>query len=147
MKPCIAVSTFHTYNFTAKKLSMFKVKDASFPTINRVLSVQCSFKSIYKIFFRCKKCRLIFIPRRKSAFQLLRGPIFFNLGFIGVVKGVWGSKNTNVNRPFWKLENALSPGGSLLCRLLRGPIVFNLGFIGVGNVYGTFFSLWGNGRF
>ena len=45
------------------------------------------------------------------------------------------------------LTCVLSPGGSLLCRLLRGPIVFNLGFIGVGNVYWTFFSLWGYARF
>ena len=42
----------------------------------------------------------IFIPRRESALQLLRGPIVFNLGFIGVVKGVWGFKNTSDDRPF-----------------------------------------------
>ena len=48
---------------------------------------------------------------------------------------------------FVLLQNNLSPGGSLLSRLLRGPIVFNLCFIGVGNVYWTFFSLWGNGLF
>ena len=68
-------------------------------------------------------------PGGRLLCSLLRSPIVFNLGVIGVVKVVWGFKNTSDDRPFRKLENVLSPGGRLLCRLLRGPFVFNLGFI------------------
>ena len=32
--------------------------------------------------------------------SILRGPIVFNIGVIGVVKGVWGFKNTGDDRPF-----------------------------------------------
>ena len=48
-----------------------------------------------------------FTPRAPSAsplevgfFAVLRGRFVFRLGFIGVVKGVWGFKNTGDDRPF-----------------------------------------------
>ena len=89
------------------------------------------------------KLENVLSPGGRLLRRLLWGPIVFNLCFIGLVKGVWGFKNTCDDRHFWKLENVLSPKGSLL----RGPIVFNLGFIWVDNGSGTFFSLWGYGRF
>ena len=42
--------------------------------------------------------------------RLLRGPIVFNLCFTGIGNGSGGFKNTNVNRPFSKLENVLFDG-------------------------------------
>ena len=39
-------------------------------------------------------------PGGRLLCSLLRGPIVFNLGVIGVVKGVWGFKNTGDERPF-----------------------------------------------
>ena len=37
-------------------------------------------------------------PGGRLLCRLLRGPFVFNLGFIGVVKGVWGFKNTGDDR-------------------------------------------------
>ena len=67
-----------------------------------------------------------------------RGPREKSFHFIGLGNGVWGFKNTIGERTFLKLENVLSPGGSLRKQLPRGPIVFNLCFIGVGNGTGGF---------
>ena len=39
-------------------------------------------------------------PGGRLLCSLLRGLIVFNLGVIGVVKGVWGFKNTSDDRPF-----------------------------------------------
>ena len=47
--------------------------------------------------FEIWKC---FIPGGRLLCSLLRGPFVFNLGFIGVMKGVWGFKNTGDDRPF-----------------------------------------------
>ena len=42
----------------------------------------------------------MYIPGGRLLRRLLWGPIVFNLCFIGVVKGVWGFKNTSDDRPF-----------------------------------------------
>ena len=77
--------------------------------------------------------------------------LFLTYVLFPLVKGVWGFKNTICNPPFWKLENVLSPGGSLRTQLQRGPIVFNLCFIspsegclGFQNSYGesAFLKTW-----
>ena len=44
--------------------------------------------------------QLVLSPGGRLLCSLLRGPIVFNLGVIGVVKGVWGFKNTGNDRPF-----------------------------------------------
>ena len=89
-----------------------------------------------------------------------RGPIVFALHFIGVGRGTGGFKFWAGNPPFWKVENVLSPGGTLQCRARKGsncfyfrfyppeglcraepersPIVFTLHFIGVGRGTGDF---------
>ena len=43
--------------------------------------------------------------------QLPRGPIECSFLFIGVGNGSGGFKKTSVNRPFWNIENVLSPEG------------------------------------
>ena len=63
--------------------------------------------------------------------QTPKGPIVFNLGFIGVGNVYWTFFPYG-DMAFLKSENVLSPGGRLLCSLVRGPFVFNLRFIGVG---------------
>ena len=47
-----------------------------------------------------EKLENVLSPGGRLLCSLLRGPIVFNLGVIGVVKGVWGSKNTGDDRPF-----------------------------------------------
>ena len=44
--------------------------------------------------------KMFYPPGGRLLCSLLRGPIVFNLGVIGVVKGVWGFKNTGDDRPF-----------------------------------------------
>ena len=44
--------------------------------------------------------QLVLSPRGRLLYSLLTGTIVFNLGVIGVVKGVWGFKNTADDRPF-----------------------------------------------
>ena len=46
------------------------------------------------------KSENVLSPGGRLLCSLLRGPIVFNLGVIGVVKGVWGFKNTGDDRPF-----------------------------------------------
>ena len=52
--------------------------------------------------------------------RLLRGPFVYNLGFIGVVKGIWVSKTQAMTCLYENFKN-----------FLMGPFVFNLGFIGL----------------
>ena len=47
-----------------------------------------------------------------------RGPIVFTLHFVGVGRGTVGFKFSGGERPFWYLENVLSPEGTSACRLL-----------------------------
>ena len=72
----------------------------------------CWHFQIYKgweAFLKSWKC---FIPRREAAKAAPKGSNWESFHLIGVGNGSGGFKNTNVNSPFWNLENVLSPGGS-----------------------------------
>jgi len=47
-----------------------------------------------------EKLENVLSPGGRQLCSLLRGLIVFNLGVIGVVKSVWGFKNTSDERPF-----------------------------------------------
>ena len=66
------------------------------------------FKEMYFSIVFLYARNILFIPRRESA---PRGPIEYSFHFIGIGNGSRGFKNTNVNRPFLKLENVLFDGG------------------------------------
>ena len=89
----------------------------------------------WEAFLKTWKC---LISWRESAKAATKGPLDPSIYFIGVDYRTGGLENSSDDRPSWKLENVLSPGGRLLCRLLRGPFVFNLGFIGVDYRTGGF---------
>ena len=47
---------------------------------------------------------MFYPPKGRLLTDSCGGPIVFNLGVIGVVKGVWGFKNTWDDRPFWLFD-------------------------------------------
>ena len=81
-------------------------------------------------------------PPKGDTQCLTRGSLD-TLSIYCVSKSLEPFKNHMGKCVFKKLENVLSPGGSLLCRLLRGPFVFNLGVIGLDYRTGGFKILMG----